>query len=165
MRFMFRTDLKQHLRQEKDLRFNYEVMLYECMIPVHTIHEIRGKIYHEESILEERPEKWDHFYVEQTVDIVRSKKNIKKLPDYLYKTLIDGVFLNEIEKRREFFNPGNQVNIFGEKVDEGNKVKGYTLDKFENDAREMGLTTEELCKRARYKIVDTEDGRFAVKDD
>ncbi len=165
IRFMFRDDLKQHLRQEKDLRFNYEVMLYECMIPVHTIHEIRGKIYDEEPILADRPERWDYFYVEQTVDIVRSKKNIKKLPDYLYKSLTEGIFLNEVEKRREFFNPGKQVNIFGEKIDEGNKVKGYTFDQFEGDAREMGLSVEELCKRARYQIVETEDGKFAVKDD
>jgi plasmid replication initiation protein len=163
IKFLFRSDVRHYLRQQKDLRFNYEIQLSENKIPVATIHDIRKKIYYGEKILEDRPEVWDFYYVEQTIDIMQSKKTVKDPANYLYKALYEGTFLNEVEKRRKYFNPGKQLDVFGEKIVKGNQGYSIPFEQFENDAREMKLTVEELCKRAKYEIVETEEGKFAFK--
>lgn len=61
------------------------------------------------------------------------------------------------------FNPSGQLNIFGEKVEKGNKIFGTPYDKFQEEAKEFGMTVQELCERARYDIIENEEGKFAVK--
>tara|TARA_R110000868_G_scaffold93002_2_gene257734 strand:+ start:1245 stop:2504 length:1260 start_codon:yes stop_codon:yes gene_type:complete len=167
IKLMFKTDVRQELRMQKDLRFKFEIDLAGCDIPVSTIHDIRRKIYCEDLIIEDGMIAWDYFYVEQTIDICRNKKGVKDLTKYLFKALYQGTFIKEVEARRKEFNPSRQMGLddFGEKIKAGNKVYSRTLEEFLKEANEMGMTVDELCKRARYEIIDTPDGKMAVKLD
>jgi hypothetical protein len=163
VKLMFRTDVRQELRMNKDLRFKYEFELASCGIPTSTIHDIRRKIYFEDKILEDGVFGWDYFYVQHTIDICRNKKNVKDLKGYVYKALYNGTFIKEVEERRKILNPSGQLNMFGEKVEKGNKVFGTPYEKFQEQAKEFGMTVQELCERARYEIIETEEGKYAVK--
>ncbi len=163
VKFMFRTDVRQELRASKDLRFKYEYDLASCNIPISTIHAIRRKIYFEEKITEDDLFTWDYFYIEQTIEISRNKKTVKNLASYVYKALHEGTFLKEIEQKRKAFNISGQLDVFGEKIAEGSKFYGRPYKQFEQEAQEFGMTVEELCKRANYEIIESDEGKFAIK--
>lgn len=165
LKFMFRADIKQYMRLDNDLRFNYEFLLAESQFPIPVIHQIRRKIYNNELICEDRNVTWDYFYVEQTIDIVNNKRSVKDKSAYLYKMLFEGTLLETVENRRKLYNPGKQINAFGEKIAAGNKFMGIPYEEFENNAKEAGLSVEKLCENARYKIIENEEGKFAVKSE
>ena len=153
------------MRLDNDLRFNYEFLLAESQFPIPVIHQIRRKMYNNELICEDRNVTWDYFYVEQTIDIINNKRSVKDKPAYLYKMLFEGTLLETVEKRRKLYNPEKQINAFGEKMAAGNKFMGVPYEEFENNAKEAGLSVEKLCENARYKIIENEEGKFAVKSE
>jgi hypothetical protein len=52
-----------------------------------------------------------------------------------YKALYNGTFIKEVEERRKILNPSGQLNMFGEKVEKGNKVFGTPYENFRNKLR------------------------------